>query len=166
MKRMDTDKEEWHGRLAHVPLPKITGEPPVPLNHLLHSSVSILFICGGQLLISSWLSQLTPSETDSAPQTPPGANTDTAAAARLPHRVSPPAPPSDSIRPPRDSASIAPHCARPTITVETVGRCSSQFSAICGTVLPVSFATSSIASTTLYKCSSSTGGPASTSVLS
>ncbi len=36
----------------------------------------------------------------------------------------------------------------PMITVETVGRCSSQLSAICGTVLPVSFATSSRASTT------------------
>ena len=36
----------------------------------------------------------------------------------------------------------------PTITVATVGRRSSQFSAICGTLLPVSFAISSIASTT------------------
>src|ERR1700730_13042505 len=34
----------------------------------------------------------------------------------------------------------------PTITLATVGRCRSQFSAICGTVLPVSAATSSIAS--------------------
>ena len=36
----------------------------------------------------------------------------------------------------------------PVITLETDGRCNSQLSAICGTLLPVSFATASSASTT------------------
>ena len=39
----------------------------------------------------------------------------------------------------------------PMMTLATVGRCSSQFSAICGTVLPVSLAISSSASTTLVE---------------
>ena len=45
------------------------------------------------------------------------------------------------------------------MTLETVGRCSSQLSAICGMVLPVSSATASRASMTRKRCASSTGGP-------
>ena len=44
-------------------------------------------------------------------------------------------------------------------TVETVGRCNTQFSAICGIVLPVASTISSSTSTTRYRRSSSTGGP-------
>jgi hypothetical protein len=47
----------------------------------------------------------------------------------------------------------------PTITLATVGRWSNQLIAICGTVLPVSAAIASSASTTRKRCSSSTGGP-------
>ncbi len=45
------------------------------------------------------------------------------------------------------------------ITVATVGRPSTQLSATWGTLLSVSFATASSASTTRNRCSSSTFGP-------
>ena len=48
----------------------------------------------------------------------------------------------------------------PMMIVDTVGRCSSQFSAICGTVLPVSRAIASSASTTRYNNSSRRAAPA------
>ena len=67
---------------------------------------------------------------------------------------------------PADRAEVLRSCSSlraPMMTVATVGRCSSQLSAICGTVLPVSFATASSASTTLNRYSSATGGPASAS---
>src|ERR1035437_1797602 len=38
----------------------------------------------------------------------------------------------------------------PRITLETVGRCKSQLRAICTTLLPVSFAMASMASTTVW----------------
>src|SRR5580692_1175147 len=53
----------------------------------------------------------------------------------------------------------------PMMTLATVGRCKSQFKAICGTLLLVSFATSSIASTTLCRYSFSTSRVASATSL-
>ena len=80
-------------------------------------------------------------------------------APRWPRRAWRPARASGSSRPRRGSARSCSSLRAPMMTVATVGRCSSQLSAICGTVLPVSSATASSASTTWYRYSSATGGP-------
>ena len=89
-----------------------------------------------------------------------GASRDRSAAPRSPRRAWPPAP---CVRFQPTAPRFCFSCSSlraPMTTVDTVGRCSSQLSAICGMVLPVSLATSSSASTTLNRYSSSTGGPA------